>query len=112
MDEKYEKKFRALKRQRPLWERVVLQTPPVRLLRCLLIRAFFDHWYKKTELTTDEWEAQRSCRSYERMLDSLGARDILGQPIELSLEGTEQTKLLQVQAPAEDHGPGRPPRPH
>eukprot|EP00439_Symbiodinium_sp_Y106_P068698 s1003_g11.t1 len=84
MDETYEKKFRALKRQRPLWERVVLQTPPVRLLRCLLIRAFFDRWYKLTELTTDEWEAQRPCRSYERMLDSLGARDILGQPIELS----------------------------
>ena len=74
----------ALKRRRPLWQRVVLQTPPIRLLRCLLIRAFFDYWYDKTELGTEEWEAQRPRRSYERMLDSLGARDILRQPVELS----------------------------
>ncbi|CAE7347991.1 unnamed protein product [Symbiodinium sp. CCMP2592] len=83
MEETYEKKFRALKRPRPLWQRVVLQTPPIRLLRCLLIRAFFDHWYQKTEVTTDEWEARRPRRSYKAMLASLGAEDILKQPVEL-----------------------------
>ena len=78
MERRLDKKIRNMLRKAPLWERVRMDSFPVGILTCYLIRGFFDHHYGKQSMAEEEWDAQRDQRrSYLKFLEHYEAAGLL-----------------------------------
>ena len=78
MERRPDKKIRNMLRKAPLWERVRMDSFPVGILTCYLIRGFFDHHYGKQSMAEEEWDAQRDQRrSYLKFLEHYEAAGLL-----------------------------------
>ena len=95
MERRLDKKIRNMLRKAPLWERVRMDSFPVGILTCYLIRGFFDHHYGKQSMAEEEWDAQRDQRrSYLKFLEHYEAAGLL------SCECSTQWQIMGRSCPA------------
>ena len=76
-------KYRRLRRQRPLADRLCFRSDLSVASRALLPRQLFDEFYNKTGQSREAWEGGRAERSYTSMLEHFGAAHLLQDKYQL-----------------------------
>ncbi|CAE7236653.1 Thumpd2 [Symbiodinium sp. CCMP2592] len=79
LPESVRKRCRRLHRKVPLKRRLVFAGTPELACRALLLRNLYDKYYRKATTTSQGWRKDSRKRSYEDMLSSLGAQEVLAQ---------------------------------